>query len=153
MSFDVKTYSPSDVLLTFGGYVIEGWDRIVITRTLPSFKQVNGIRGKNTRIRLNNTSATIDIDLVSTSNTNAVFTEIVKQDEMYGGARLVITVKDLLGGEVFSTEEGYLEAPATRTYEAEASVRPWKINCLTSGTGVGAGSPLGSLIDKVTSLF
>lgn len=153
MSFDVATYSPSDIILTFGGYTIAGWDRITITKTLPSFRQVNGIRGKNTRIRVNNSAATIEIDLVNTSDTNTVFTEIVKQDEMLGGARLVVTVKDLLGSEVFSTEEGYIEAPATRTYEAEAGIRSWKINCLSSGTGIGSGSPLGSLIDNVTRLF
>lgn len=154
MSFDVKTYSPSDIIITFGGYLVVGWDSIIITRTIPAFKQVNGIRGKNTRVRINNTAATVEINLVASSDTNAVFSEIVKQDELFGGARIVAMIKDPLGSELFSTEEGYLESPATKNYESESGNRTWRLNCLSSRTtDTGNGSPLGSLIDNVTSLF
>lgn len=153
MAFDVKTYSPSDVIITFGGASVSGWEKITITRTIPSFKMVEGIRGKNTRIKLNNSAATVDIELTQTSDMNSVFSQIVAQDERTGTGRIEITIRDVMGGEIFSSMQGYLEAPATKTYEGEISSRTWKLVCLSSSSEQGSGWSLGSLVDKVTSLF
>lgn len=129
---EVVTYSPSDVTITFGGYTLQGWDSISIRRQLPSFRQVNGIRGKNSRIRVRNTAAEILIELPQTSEANYVFQKIVELDEQIGTGRIAITVKDALGSEVFSSSDAFIEGPADRQYNDSISGRTWKINCLTS---------------------
>jgi len=43
MSFSVNTYSPTDVTLSFGGYVLTGWNTINIQRVYAGMTAVDGI--------------------------------------------------------------------------------------------------------------
>lgn len=151
--FDVREYSPSEVVMTFGGYRVEGWERISIRRLQPSFRLVEGIRGKNTRVRINNTAAEIEIALTQTSPTNNIFSQIVEVDEQYGTGRIELTIKDVLTGESFQSTEAYLERPADKTFDADVTERVWKIVCLSSKSSMGTGGALGSLVDRISSFF
>ncbi|MCK9530500.1 MAG: hypothetical protein M0R77_08065 [Gammaproteobacteria bacterium] len=153
MSQDVREYSPSEVVMTFGGAIVEGWERLSIRRMHPSFRIVEGIRGKNTRVRIGNSAAEIDITLSQTSPTNLIFSQIVTLDEAYGTGRIEITLKDVLTGEVFQSTEAFLERPADKEFEAESSERVWKMYCLSSDMTMGSGGNWGSLVDRITSLF
>lgn len=151
--FDVREYSPSEVVMTFGGYRVEGWERISIRHLQPSFRLVEGIRGKNTRVRINNTAAEIEIALTQTSPTNNIFSQIVEVDEQYGTGRIELTIKDVLTGESFQSTEAYLERPADKTFDADVTERVWKIVCLSSKSSMGTGGALGSLVDRISSFF
>lgn len=146
---NVQTYSPSMVSLTFGGYIAKGWDRIAISRTLPSFRQVNGIRGKNTRTRVQNTAATITISVPHTSELNHIFSEVVRLDEQFGTAKINIMVKDILGTDIFKSEDAYIEKPSDISFDADVSDREWTINCLSSSTGRGEGWGAVSLFESI----
>lgn len=139
--------------MTFGGYRVEGWERISIRHLQPSFRLVEGIRGKNTRVRINNTAAEIEIALTQTSPTNNIFSQIVEADEQYGTGRIELTIKDVLTGESFQSTEAYLERPADKTFDADVTERVWKIVCLSSKSSMGTGGALGSLVDKISSFF
>lgn len=145
----VQTYSPSDVIITFGGYVLENWDTVSVKRTTPSFKIIKGIRGKNTRVRSQNTSAEVTLTIPITSIGNTVLGEIVAQDELNGTGRLIMTIKDVQGFEVFSTAEAFVEKPADKEYGAEMSSRAWTIHCLSSQTAMSDNSALGSIFDLI----
>lgn len=149
----VQNYSPSKVFFTIGGYNVNGWDRIIITPDAPSFKQINGIRGKNARVRVGNTSATIILEVPMTSILNPVFQEIINKDEKFGSGRLEIQIADKLGFELFKSTRAYIEAPPEEEYTEKITTRQWRIKCLDSERSVGGGSAMGSLIDSVTSLF
>lgn len=151
--FDVREYSPSEVVMTFGGYRVEGWERISIRHLQPSFRLVEGIRGKNTRVRINNTAAEIEIALTQTSPTNNIFSQIVEVDEQYGTGRIELTIKDVLTGESFQSTEAYLERPADKTFDADVTERVWKMVCLSSKSSMGTGGALGSLVDRISSFF
>lgn len=153
MSFDVKVYSPSDVILTFGGAVVEGWESITVSRDSKAFKTVQGIRNKNAKVRNRNTAATIDINLSQISVTNTIFSQIVAIDEVTGGARIEVTLKDVMGGEIFSSNEAYFDGHADRSYEDEISTRRWRLNCLSSSFELSGGYSLGSLIDTISSIL
>lgn len=147
---EVKTYSPSDVFVTFGGAVVEGWESIRITYPQPFFKIIKGIRNKNTRIRDRNSSATIELILSQTSDTNYILGAIAEQDRMYGTGRLEITVKDSNGTEVFYTSEGFVESPSDRAYESDLTTRSWRIQCLSSGRyGNTSGTYIGELLGGI----
>jgi|SRR5690606_30697011 len=129
---EVATYSASEVTITFGGYILQNWDKVNIRRTIPSFRQINGIRGKNSRVRTNNTAAEIQIDLPQTSDANYIFQKIVELDEQSGNARLSITIKDSLGSEVFSSDDSFVTGYADREYGSDISGRRWVISCMSS---------------------
>lgn len=148
---DIATYSPSEVSISFGGYLAKGWDTITIERDLPSFKKVMGIRGKNTRVRVGNTSATITMVIPQTSVLNTVFEQIVLQDEVTGNGRIVILIKDLLGNSVFQSDSAYIEKPAKTTYDTEISSRDWKIHCMKSGQDIGVSWGAMDLIRNVAN--
>lgn len=147
---EIKTYSPKMVAITFGGTLVEGWDTVKITRQSQSFKQVNGIRGKNTRVALKNTAATVEITVPQTSDINTIFSQIVAIDEATGAARIDITIKDTLGTEVFKSSEAYLVAPADRSYESSSTGRSWTLNCLSSKySSDGNGWSISSFFDAI----
>ena len=149
MSFNVTTYSPTEVVFTLAGTTVSGWDSISIKRNSPPFKIVRGIRGKSARVKNNDTSATIEVILMSTSDTNQLFRNIVQQDELYGSARIELTIKDTLGTEVFNSIDAYLTGYPETNYEVDISTRVWTIECLSSSYDEGEGWGVLSLFNSI----
>lgn len=145
----VQTYSASKVILSIGGYNVEGWDKITISPDMPTFRQINGIRGKNARVRLQNTGATIKVEVPLTSVLNPIFYELVKLDAKQGTGRLEITVKDVMGWELFSTTKAYVEAPAEAEFSEKIASRVWTIRCLDSERDKGSGWGVASMFDSL----
>lgn len=127
----VMTYSPKDVTLTFGGYVLANWDEITVAQSGPAFRMIRGIRGKSTRVRTLNKSATITLVLPHTSVANQVLDEICRQDQVSGNGRLELTLKDVSGSEVFSSADAFIEKQADRNYSATMGSRTWVIQCMS----------------------
>lgn len=157
MSFDVQTYSPSEVVFTLAGTTISGWDRITIKRSAPSFKMVRGIRNRHTRVRNKDTSATIEIELLGTSSSNDLLTAIVEKDEKFGTGRIELMIKDTLGTFNFNSIEGYITGYADMSFGGDVGTRTWVIECLTSsysrGEGWGVASLFKSASNAVSGLF
>lgn len=139
-SFTVNTYSPKDLSLSFGGYQIAGWDSISITRTSPSFITVKGIRGKHTRVPSGDTSATITVNILQTSPSNDVLSEVHRQDIETGTGRLDIMLKDNSGNSVFSSDEAYITSYPETTYSGNFEYRTWTIYCQTTKSYVVGGN-------------
>lgn len=144
----VQVYSPGDVVVTFGGYVLEEWESIEVQRVAEAFRMIRGIRGKNTRVRTNNTAADITITVPITSRANAVFSEIAQLDEATGNGRLEITIKDTSGFEVFTTTEGFVERQATVSYTKNSPDRTWVIHCMNSTFGRSATTTIESIFES-----
>lgn len=126
---DVFTYRPGEVILTVCGYAIEGWTSIAIARNAPIFKQVRGIRGKNTRVMLRDSSSTIRVSLTQTAIANDVFSELVALDRSTGSERLEVVVKDTAGTSLFSSTTAYLDGFPETTFSASQTERNWSILC------------------------
>lgn len=151
---EVKTYSPSDVHMTFGGIVVSGWDSISIMRRSQTFRTIKGIRGKNTRVRDRDTSATIEVVLAQSSDINYILDTVAEMDSIYGTGRLEITIKDRNGEEVFYTSEAFIEKPSDKIYDDDLQTRTWTIQCLSSGTsGNTTGGYLGNLFDSFSNFL
>lgn len=148
MFSEVKTYAPDEVYLTFGGYTVEGWNTIVLNKMVPTFKVVQGIRGKNTRIRNRNTHATIELTCDLTSDVNQILASVLAKDIETGGAVLNLSLVDKSGSEVFSSNEAFIRDQANRTYDDTISSRTWVIECLTSNYSSG-GSGDRSIFDMI----
>lgn len=155
MSLEVNTYTPSDVILIFGGYRAEGWDRITISRSVEAFRPVKGIRGKHTRIRDLDTSATIVLSVMQTSPTNDYLSGILEEDFIQGTGRLEITLKDSSGESRFSSVEAYITGFPETTYAEDIEYRSWNIFCQTTDSYHLSGNekPSNDLIREALRLF
>lgn len=148
-NYSIFTYNPKDVILSVGGYQIVGWQSISISRSVEGIQVIKGIRGKNTRVPNEDTSATIMISLLQTVQGNDVLSAIHEADLVTGTARLALTLRDKSGRSVFSTDEGFITGYPTATFDAGFQYRQWKIFCqTTSGYIVGGNAkPKSDLLD------
>ena len=126
---DVFTYRPGEVVLTLCGYVIEGWSSIAVAPSSPVFKQIKGIRGKHTRVKLQDKAGTIKIALLQTSIANDVLSELLSLDRATGTGRLEVVLKDTAGTSLFSSTTAYIEAFPEVTFSASQTERNWTILC------------------------
>lgn len=152
-SFTVNTYSPKDVSLNIGGYPVAGWQSITISRSVKGWTVIRGIRGKNTRVRNSDTSATIILTLMGSSPTNDVFSQIHELDLEFGTARIAMTLKDTSGSSVFSTNEAYIVSYPSAAFTGQIEDRTWELFAQTTETYVVGGNsrPLTSLFDNALS--
>lgn len=132
MVCNVYTYSPEDVILSFGGYTVEGWNSLTIRKRLPTFSVVQGIRGKNTRVRNKNSHTTIEINVDMVSELNRVLSQIVRGDLSSGSMMLALSLVDKSGAEVFSSIQAFVADEPDRVYDNTMQSREWHIECLTS---------------------
>ena len=149
-SFTINTYSPKDVILSIGGYQLTGWQSINITRSAKSFQVIRGIRGKNTRVSNKDTSATITISLLQTSQSNDVLSTILIADEENSTARIALTLKDKSGSSVFSSNDAFITGFPVTPFSGQFEYRNWEIFCGSTTTyNVGGnGRPSTSLFDS-----
>lgn len=151
--FGVNTYSPSDIILTVAGYQATGWERINIARRVDSFIPVYGIRGKHTTVPSGDTSATIIVPILQTSQTNDVFSTILGLDEVRGTGRLTLSLKDMSGDSVFSSNEARILGYPEVVFSGGFEYRVWKIYCQSTSTYKvgGNGRPATNLFDSIVS--
>lgn len=151
--FGVNCYSPSDVILIIAGYQVTGWESITITRRMDSFIPVYGIRGKHTTVPSGDTSATITIPLLQTSQSNDVFSSILGLDEINGTGKLNMSLVDNSGDSVFYSDEARILGYPEVVFSGNFSYRAWRIFCQTTYTYEigGNGKPSTNLFDSVVS--
>lgn len=153
MSFSVNCYSPTDVTLSFGGYVLTGWNTINIQRVYAGMTAVDGINGKNTRVRNNNTAAVINFSCLQTGEANDILSQIHALDLQTGSARISLTLKDLSGSSIFTSSEAYILQYPEVVFSDSFEYRVWQIRCNTSDGWIIGGNlrPSTSLFDSALS--
>ena len=152
-SFTVQTYSPKDVILTVGGYQVTGWQSISVSRSVKGFTVIRGIRGKNTRVKNVDTSATINLSLLQTAQGNDVLSYIHELDLEEGTARISLLLKDRSGRSVFSSNEAFITGYPTVTFSGQFEYRNWELFCQSTGTYAVGGNakPATDLLDSALS--
>lgn len=145
---DVQTYSPREIILSIAGHKIVGWNSIRIEKSSPTFIKVKGIRGVNTRVRDVDSSAKVVISLDQSSISNSILDQIAERDALLGTGRVSVSLSNILGGEVFFSDEAYLEGFAPMVYEGEGSDREWVIECLSS-LGARNNGQLGGMVGSL----
>ncbi len=151
----INTYSPSDVDLLISGFKITAWESISIRRDNESYTFVKGIRGKNTRVRNYNKSASIELTVLQTSEVHDVLTEIHRRDafveENADLARLTIVLKDRSGTSAFQSEDAYITGLPDMKFSQDFDTRVWKIQCHTINIFKVGGNirPTTNLIDSI----
>lgn len=134
---EVLSYVPSNVVLLISGLQIEGWNNIRISRNTPTFRQIRGIRGKNTRTRIKDSSATLIIETPQTSLVNEVLSKCLEADLETGAVRLEITLKETTGTSFFSTTTAYITAYPELSYSNSLGSNTWTLSCDESQVFIG----------------
>lgn len=126
---EVLTYVPSNVSLIVSGYPIQGWTSLSLEYNTPAFKQVRGIRGKNTRVRMHDHSCTLVVECLHTELVNDVFSMALQADRANGTGRLEIALMESTGTSFFTTPIAYVvgEPPLVRT--SDISTVRWTLVC------------------------
>ena len=155
MALEVYTYTPSDVYLIFAGYTAIGWDKITIERSSPVFRHIQGIRGKHTRVRDDDTSCTITLSVMQTSPANEYLSEILALDNKNGTGRMEVSLKDTSGNSKFYSVEAYITGYPSTSFSEDIEYRSWTIFCQTTEYFHVGGNekPSGSLIKEALRLF
>lgn len=142
MAFEVNTYDPSSVILAFGGYPLTGWNSISIRKNSPGYVIDRGIRGKHTRHRNTDTSATITFSCIQTGEANDILSDIHRVDLQTGLGRIDLTLKDLSGSSLFHSSEAFIADFPESRYSADFEYRIWTIVCLTTDADWNVGGNL-----------
>jgi hypothetical protein len=130
MPAPVKTYKPSDLkLIIAGSYQVGGI--VSISVTFPErYKIVKGIKGQHTRVRNQDTSATVTVELLQTSVSNDVLSSIVSKDILTGAGRLSLSIQDTAGTSRFETTNAFVTTYPQTSYSNELTTRTWTFQML-----------------------
>jgi len=159
MSFEINTYSPSEIRLELSTYQITGFDKISVSKSSPSFTMIKGIRGSNSRRRNKDTSCIVTIDVVQTGIVNDVLTEILEQDLRTNSARLTLNLTDGLGSSNIVSRECFIEGHPDLVYSDSIAMRRWNIICLSTdifrvgGNAKLAGTSFSSSVTDLRNQF
>jgi hypothetical protein len=126
----VKSYNAGEVSIVLGSIIFEGFADgtfVTVARDNPSFNSIVGSDGEGARAKSNDRSGTITCTLLQTSATNALLSEVIRQDELSGSGVLPLMVKDGSGLSVAEAETAWLEKPADAEYAREITNREWVI--------------------------
>jgi len=145
MASNVLTYSPADVKLILCGYVLTG----VVAVTLkwqgpPPFRVIHGLNGKHTRVFNNNLHAIVEVELLQTSISNDILTQILVQDRRNRSARLEFSVTDTRGSTFYQSTTAFIGKYPDIPLTGELQTRVWGIECLNFlDGGVGGNARQG----------
>lgn len=158
----VLTYTPSDVIILVEAYSLTDLVNINLTFNAEAFSMVRGIRGQNTRRQSFDTSATLTIEVLQTSITNDVLTDLLVADRISQSSRIYVSLKDNSGLTDISSTEAFVSSSPVVTYSNELTTRVWNIHMLNTVATVrgnakplpdlfgSAGNFLGDITDKLS---
>lgn len=126
----VKTYNPADVIITFAGVVIDGFEDgtfLTIGRNNDSFADGTGSDGEGWRAKSNDKSGIATLTLLQMSASNDALSAIHALDEASGDGIGPLLVKDNSGRSLYSAETAWLQKPADGEFARTKSSREWVI--------------------------
>lgn len=140
MAGDILTYAPSTVTLVLCGYVLTGVVSVQLTWKSSPFTVKRGIRGQHTRIGTKDRQSTCTIEVLQTSITNDILSEILEQDTRNYSGRLEFSVKDASGTSQWATTQCFLRAWPDASFSGGIETRKWDIEILSFISGKIGGN-------------
>lgn len=156
MGASVKTYKPSDIVVVVSGYQLTGIVSLTAQWSSPPYTTIKGIRGKNTRVRNYDSGLTLTLQVLQTSITNDLLSDIVFKDSITGNGKLHVQIKDGSGSTVLTSTNAFVSNRADVAYSNDLSEREWRIEMLdtTFDTIVGGNAKVGpSMLDQALNFF
>lgn len=131
MAGEVKTYNPKEVVVSAGPHIVTGFaddSFINIEANGDGITKKVGCDGEIARAVSPDDTAKVKIVLLQTSDSNAYFSKKVDQDRDTGDGMFPILIKDLKGGEVFSTEAAWVVKKSPLNRGKDTNNREWELD-------------------------
>lgn len=125
----LMTFAPGATVCLISGYQLQGWNKISVVKNNPVYKQIRGIRSKNTRMRIPGDSAVITIDLYQTSDANDAFSACLQRDNLSRTVRLDITISNPTTRSTVGSVAAYVIGYPEYVIEGDLSVVRWQLAC------------------------
>jgi len=126
----VATYNPKQVTCAAGSHIVTGFaddSMISIEPGGDGTSYVIGADGETVRSIDPNAVYTIKISLLQTSASNTRFKDLVAADRANGSGIFPLTIKDILGGDVFTASNAWVSKEATWGRGKQQTNREWEI--------------------------
>ena len=128
----VKTYDPTKVIVTFGGFIISGFGEgsmIKADRKEDAYKVTVGAQGDVVRSKSANHTGDVTIALLETSASNGIFSTFMLADENTDTGIVPLLIKDLNGTALVSASEAWISKAPSLDFDKGQKDRAWKIEC------------------------
>jgi len=129
----VRTFDPSKVAVSIGGYPISGFAEgtfIEAERNADMFTMKTGSDGHTSRTKSNNRSGTLTFTLAQTSMSNNVLSTIAVADELTSTGVVPIMINDLSGTTVIFSGTGWVrKMPNLAVGGDDISGVAWQLDC------------------------
>lgn len=142
----VKTYDPKDVIVTYGGREITGFDDdsiISIEASDNIWTSSVGAKGEVSRSRNHASNlANVELSLKQTSKeSNGYLTSCKEYDKRTGRGAKALSVKEKRTGAVFRSPAAWISEEPSMDYEGEAGARTWNMQAANSTYKQAAEDP------------
>ena len=124
----LKTYDPSQVVITVGGAIISGYADgafITLSRNSDMFSRVAGADGENARVKSSDKSGKVTLTLMQTSDSNDILTGFAAADELANSGVVPFAMKDISGRTVALAPRAWVTKLPDSEFGKEAGTREW----------------------------
>lgn len=127
----VKTYNPKEITIAVGSHIVTGIADDSFVSIEPNGDGITkkvGCDGEIVRAVSPDNTYKVKIVLLQTSDSNAFFSRMVDLDIETGEGMFPVLIKDLKGGQVFSTESAWVTKKAAFARGKADNNREWEID-------------------------
>lgn len=131
MAGKIKTYNPKEVTVSCGSHIVTGFADDSFISIEPNGDGITkkvGCDGEIARAVSPDDTYKVKIVLLQTSDSNSFFSKKLDQDRDTGEGMFPILIKDLKGGEVFSTEAAWVVKKSPLNRGKDTNNREWELD-------------------------
>ena len=131
MSSRIRTYNPKEVTIACGSHIVTGIaddSFISIEANGDGITKKVGCDGEIVRSVSPDNTYKVKITLLQTSDSNAYFSNMVDLDRDTGEGMFAVLIKDLKGGQIFSTEAAWVVKKSAFNRGKADNNREWEID-------------------------
>ena len=131
MAGKIKTYNPKEVTVSCGSHIVTGYaddSFITIEPNGDGITKKVGCDGEIARAVSPDDTFKVKIVLLQTSDSSAYFSQMADLDRDTGEGMFPILIKDLKGGQVFSTEAAWVVKKSPLNRGKDTNNREWELD-------------------------
>jgi len=131
MSQKIRTYNPKEVTVSCGSHIVTGYaddSFITIEPNGDGITKKVGCDGEIARAVSPDNTYKVKIVLLQTSDSSAYFSKMADLDRDTGEGMFPILIKDLKGGQVFSTEAAWVVKKSPMNRGKDTNNREWELD-------------------------
>lgn len=123
-----KTYDPKKVSIIFGVVQLSGFSensKVKVSQRENAFNLTVGVDGEGMRVKSNDSSATIEIELLQTSLSNNYLDTIANLDKAGNAGALPLIVREADGATVLMCETAWVMKKPDVEFGSDSTPRVW----------------------------